>query len=493
MSNSAGLSSQAIRAQLSHPVVDADGHFLEVEPAFEEWFYEFAKELGGREAATELARRDGLLYDQRVQGRFENMDSRQRQQGGVNRPPFWSLPADTRDRATGYLPRLMYERLDEFGLDFCVLFPSRALPMVSIPEAELRQLAIRALNAYNAELYAEFSDRLRPVAVLPTHTPEEAISELEYVSGELNMKTVLINGIVHRPLESGGTRIDTLGLDSEYDYDPLWAKLVELRVSPTFHASGQGWGSRRSPSSYVYNHIGSFGASAEAICKSLFLDGVTKRHPEICFAFLEGGVGYACNLFADIVSHWEKRNGEAIRTLDPDLIDVAEMRRYFNEYGDDRLRRATEKMSKRLEQGEVRPQQLDEFAALGAKSVEDLRDLFVPRFYFGCEADDPMVAWAFASNLNPGGAELRPMFSSDIGHWDVTHMNGVLAEAFELIEDGHLDAEQFRAFTFENAVRFYACLDPSFFEGTAVEAEAAAVLANPAPGDIAPSRVNGEQ
>lgn len=471
--------SRALRAELDHPVLDADGHVLEIEPLFHEWFFEFARELGGREVAVELARRDGLLYDQRVQGRFHEMETEQRRRKGVNRPPFWSLPANTRDRATGYLPRLMYERLDEFGIDFAMLFPSRALPMVSIPEAELRQLAIRALNVYLTRIYAEFSDRLRPVAVLPAHTPEEAIAELDYVTTELGAKSVLINGVVHRPLETGGTRLDTLGMDSEYDYEPLWQALVDRRVSPTFHASGQGWGSRRSPSSYVYNHIGSFAASGEAVCKSLFMGGVTRRHPRLCFALLEGGVGYACNLWADLVSHWEKRNAEAIGELDPARIDPDEMKALFEKYADRDTRAAWPRIESWLAKGEPEPDPLDEFAALGVSNLDDLRDLFVPRFYFGCEADDPMVAWAFAENLNPGGARLRPMFSSDVGHWDVTHMDEVVAEAWELVDDGHLDRDQFRAFTFENAVRFYACLDPGFFEGTRIEAEAAEVLARP--------------
>jgi hypothetical protein len=68
------------------------------------------------------------------------------------------------------------------------------------------------------------------------------------------------------------------------------------------------------------------------------------------------------------------------------------------------------------------------------------------------------------------------MFSSDIGHWDVPEMSAVLAEAYELVEHGHLDADEFRAFTFENAVRFYASLDRDFFAGTSVEAEAKRVL-----------------
>jgi predicted TIM-barrel fold metal-dependent hydrolase len=470
-------SARALRAALSHPVLDADGHLLEVRPVFEEWFFDFAKELGGRDAAIALAKRDGLLYDERVQGRYDRLTPEQRWRQGVNRPPFWSLPADTRDRATAYLPRMMYERLDELGIDFAMLFPSRALPMVSIPEAELRQLAIRALNVYHTRVYEELSDRLRPVAVIPAHTPDEALAELRFVADELGAKAAMINGVVHRPLEGGGTRLDTLAFDSEYDYEPLWHELVARRVVPCFHASGQGWGSRRSPTSYVFNHIGSFAASGEAICRSLFLGGVTRRHPRLRFALLEGGVGYAANLYADIVSHWEKRAGHAIRSLDPARLDLAEMQGYFERYGDERTRAMLGRVREWLAQGEPAPEPLDEFAAVGAATVEELRELFASRFYFGCEADDPMVAWAFDDRLNPAGATLRAMFSSDVGHWDVPRMDGVLLEAWELVEEGHLDLDRFRAFTFENAVRLYGALDPHAFAGTAVEREAAAVLA----------------
>ena len=476
---SSAASSRSIRADLAHPVVDADGHYLELQPVFEDWFFEFARDLAGGETATALARRDGLFYDRRVQGRWEKLGIDESRRQGVNRPPFWSLPADTRDRATGYLPRLMRDRLDEFGIDFAILFPSRALPMVSIPEPELRQLAIRALNTYNAEVYAELASHLRPVAVIPAHTPEEALAELEYVSEQLGMRAVLINGIVQRPLASGGTRLDTLAFDSEYDYEPLWQALVDRKVVPCFHASGQGWGSRRSPTSYVFNHIGSFAASGEAICKSLFLGGVTRRHPALDFALLEGGVGYACLLYADLVSHWEKRNAKAIESLDPARLDLDQLCAEIERHGDERSRAALPALRSWLATGEPRPEPRDEFAALGATSAEELRDLFCPRFYFGCEADDPMVAWAFDERVNPQRAQLRPMFSSDIGHWDVPAMDAVLAEAYELVDHGLLDTDQFRAFTFENAVRFYGSLDRDFFAGTRVEAEARALLADP--------------
>jgi hypothetical protein len=60
------------------------------------------------------------------------------------------------------------------------------------------------------------------------------------------------------------------------------------------------------------------------------------------------------------------------------------------------------------------------------------------------------------------------MFSSDIGHWDVHEPADVVPECFELLESGTLTPEQFRAFTFSNAVSLYTRADPDFFEGTAI-------------------------
>jgi len=466
-----------LRARLGHPVIDSDGHLLELIPVLRGYFFDVARELGGSAAAIELARSEGLTFDERVLRPWSGRSEAERRERWASRPPFWSLPVEPAiDRATGYLPRLLHERLDDMGLDFAVLYPSRTLPIVSIPNAELRQLACRAVNRYHAELYAEFADRLAPVAVIPMHTPEEAIAELEAAKA-LGLRSALLNGVVHRPLADGSTRPDSFGIDSPHDYDPVWARCVELGLAPAFHASGQGWGSRRSISSYVYNHIGSFGASGEAVCKSLFLGGVTRRFPGLCFAALEGGVAWACSLSADLVSHWEKRNAGAMRRLDPAALDVDAVMGFMAKYGDARIREQLPAIRDFLQAGEPAPPRLDEWAAVGVERAEELADLFVPRFYFGCEADDPSVAWAFDARLNPFGARLRPLFSSDIGHWDVPDMLGVLPEAHELVDDGHITPDDFRELTFENAVRFYASLNPDFFRGTRVEREAAELLA----------------
>ncbi len=76
-------------------------------------------------------------------------------------------------------------------------------------------------------------------------------------------------------------------------------------------------------------------------------------------------------------------------------------------------------------------------------------------------------------------ARLNAFFSSDIGHFDVPDMTEVVPEAYELVEHGLLDEDDFRDFMFTNAVRLWGELNPDFFKGTAVEKQAAEVLAQP--------------
>ena len=51
---------------------------------------------------------------------------------------------------------------------------------------------------------------------------------------------------------------DFYGLDSDYDYDPFWAKVVELGVPVLTHYGSQGGVGRSSTSNYMFNHIGHF-------------------------------------------------------------------------------------------------------------------------------------------------------------------------------------------------------------------------------------------
>jgi predicted TIM-barrel fold metal-dependent hydrolase len=481
-----GISSARVRAGRAHPIIDSDGHTVEFEPAV----LDVLRELAGPEMVERYRRAGG---DGAMQWRLSDRERRERRSV---RAPFWVVPAEnTLDRATAALPRLLVSRLEELGLDFSVIYPSMGLVSIGYEDDGLRQASCRAFNAYHAELFRDHARFLTPAAIIPMHTPAEAIAELDFAVGTLGMKVVMMAGVVRRPLpaaerispEAGrlASWVDTLGLDSLYDYDPVWRRCEELGVCPTFHTGSQGWGARRSVTNFVYNHTGHFAAAGEATCKALFLGGVTKRFPRLRFAFLEGGAGWACALYADLLAHWEKRRAGAVGACDPARLDRALLVRLFREHGEKRQLARLDA----LEAGaSVRGDELDddypvdEFAACGIERAEDVRDRFVPSFYFGCEADDPMNAWAFDRRTNPFGARLHAIFGSDIGHWDVRDMREVVAEAWELVERGLLGEDDFRAFTFENPVRFWTAGNPGFFDGTSVESQARAVLASRASG-----------
>jgi hypothetical protein len=64
--------------------------------------------------------------------------------------------------------------------------------------------------------------------------------------------------------------------------------------------------------------------------------------------------------------------------------------------------------------------------------------------------------------------------TSDTSTWSIC--DEPLSEAYELVEDGFVTEDNFRDFTFTNAVKLWSTQNPDFFKGTRVEKEAAAVL-----------------
>src|SRR5438477_12298265 len=105
---------------------------------------------------------------------------------------------------------------------------------------------------------------------------------------------------------------DPIDIDTKHDYEPDRQTLRELRIEPSFHNGARSILLRNSPSNFCYNHIGHFASASEAMAKAIFFGGVTRRFPELNFAFLVGGAGWACTLYADLFWHWVQRRLDAI-------------------------------------------------------------------------------------------------------------------------------------------------------------------------------------
>ena len=463
--------SSDIHGRLGHPVIDSDGHMAEYLPSLAPFLAQEGLTLDHPALRRLVPPYGGTERSWHEQSPKERAATR------TPRGPWWSAPAGrTIDLATALFPALLHERLDEFGIDFGVVYPSLGLVFLHAEDEQFRRGACRALNRSNAEAFAPLGDRLAPVAAIPMHSPEEAVAELEYAVEVLGFRAVLCAGYVQRPFDALAGKdpevsryafwLDQFGVDSAHDYDPVWARAQELGVSIAFHSGFIGMTPYRSTTSYVFNHLSMLAEGQQSLAKSLFLGGVTRRFPQMNFAFLEGGVSWAAALYSDIVGHWEKRNLDALRrNLDPALVDRDLMVQMLTRFAPD---------TAGIRGGPARPAEpedmLDEWAACDVESVADIKARFADRFYFGCEADDPLTSMAFNTAVNPLGAELQVMMGSDIAHWDLPDMSEVLVEAWELVDHGLVDASAFERFVFTNPARFYTGTNPSFFKGTVVEA-----------------------
>ena len=461
-----------IRAGLKHPVIDGDGHWMEPIPIF----LEYLREVGGAAAVDQIRalwQRNGAWY---------RASPAERHHQRLRRMIWWGVTANTLDKASALLPSLLDERLPELGIDLAIIYPSFGLTINGIRQEDLHRAAARAYNMMTADMFAPYASRFVPVAIIPARMPDAAIEELEYAVGERGYRAIMLRGNQERPIaaaaegidpQKAAWYIDTIALDSPYDYDPVWKRCVELGVAVTQHSGSPFWPDRASITNFTYNHVGHFAESNHAFARGVFLGGVPHRYPSLNFGFMEGGVSWACQMCADMIEHWEKRRRAGLQH--PGETNLAELRELIGRYGDQRLKASADAIMGSLDvfrpecslEELGRPEHVvDDFEASGVNSKDDIRAVFSGNFYFGCEADDRATMWAFDPRM---GVRLRPVFSSDFTHFDVPDFREVIPEAYEMVERNWVTEQDFREFTFTNAARLHTRNNPDFFKGTVIE------------------------
>jgi len=112
---SAHLTAAQIKARLDHPIIDADGHWVEYGPVFTEQL----RKVGGDQAVAGWSAVGGGTRG------VLSMSVAERRRRRISQELFWGHPSkNTRDLATALFPRLLNERLDEIGLDFAIIYPT---------------------------------------------------------------------------------------------------------------------------------------------------------------------------------------------------------------------------------------------------------------------------------------------------------------------------------------------------------------------------------
>ncbi len=486
-----------VHRRLNHPVMDADGHWLELMPIFVQYLDEVAGPVKVDEFLTSLKTRFGHSW-------FA-VSPEERNSRRIPRPGWWTYTTkNVEDRAASMLPKLYRERLDDWGIDYAVVYPTMGLDLLRIEDADMRRPVVRAFNVMAADMFRLYADRITPAGICPLHTPAEGIEEAEYAVRQLGLKVLSMNCAVVRPLPADAAAetdpakrriyVDCLAMDSAYDYEPVWAKMVELKVAVTNHMGSMGWPDRNSPSNFVAIHLGHFAQANHLFARGLFMGGVTQRFPNLNFGLLEGGAGWACNLLTDLCSHWRTRNAKAVEeNCKPSNLDLVKLRKVMEEYtrGDKRFAgKLDELLTRNLEaqrpfmSAEALTERHvgeDDFSQVRIGSEDEVRRLFTQTIYVGCEADDPMTPVAFDPKYRFG---VKPILGSDISHFDVVDAGEVLEEAWETVEHGLMTEENFHDFTFGHAVALHGGMNPDFFKGTVVESAAQQLLGKAAAQDV---------
>src|SRR5579871_5005963 len=179
-----------IRAQLKHPVIDGDGHWVEPIPIF----LEYLREIGGAGTVDDLR----ALWRRNDEWYRASLPERQHKR--LRRAIWWGVTTNTRDKASALLPALLNERLPELGIDFAIIYPTFGLLINAIARDELHCQAARAYNRMTADMFAPYRKRFAPVAIIATRTPAQAIAELEHAVGELGYRAIMLRGNQERAI-----------------------------------------------------------------------------------------------------------------------------------------------------------------------------------------------------------------------------------------------------------------------------------------------------
>ena len=370
------------------------------------------------------------------------------------------------------LPALLHERLPEIGIDVAVVYASYFIVYFTFDDDEYRQVACRATNDHVAEMCVGLEDRLLPVASIPMHTLAEALAELEHCAG-LGYRAFVFAGAVTRRDGSGRTWVDTTSSRPATTTTPCGGCARRTAGPPPSTprawagAGGSPATTRSQPRGPLRPGVPRAGAGPAVL---------RRRHPppRPAVPVLEGGPGWAGSLYADLSSHYAKRNREttAPTTARPwtgrwwPSCSSATPAPGWPSASTGSTPRCSPSVprwprcpttSPALDGGEVDPTRIE--------------SIFSTQIFAGCEGDDPLNALLGLAQADLLGTRLNGILGSDIGHWDLPDAGSLIHETRELVESGHLDEADYREFVATNPARLWAGPEAAreFFVGTVVE------------------------
>lgn len=196
-------------------------------------------------------------------------------------------------------------QLDRRGLDAALISPSPTLFFYRIDPAVEAAFA-RRVNDEITAFAATAPHRLRPMGTLPMQSPDHALAELERITAELGMRSIMI-----------GCHIDGVAL-SEPQYRPVLRRAAELGVLILTHPYY--FGTKPGLEKYYLTNLVGNPLDTAVMAADLIFGGVMDELPDLKICLSHGG-GFIPYQIGRLV-HGQKvrREAQTITSSPKDLL-----------------------------------------------------------------------------------------------------------------------------------------------------------------------------
>ncbi|HWH80430.1 MAG TPA: amidohydrolase family protein, partial [Candidatus Binatus sp.] len=199
----------------------------------------------------------------------------------------------------GWSAQVQLDAMSEEGIDLAILYPSRGLNVLTIPnlEAEFAAALARAYNDWLFDFCQADKSKLVGAGMISPFDIADAISEARRCVEQLGFRAIFLRANI----------VNGHNWHEPY-YEPLWSALEELDVPLGFHEANNS-AARQVGDNFGYDfmlrHTYAHPVEQMLAVGAFCGGGILARHPKLRVAFLEGNCGWLPFLLWRLDEHWE--------------------------------------------------------------------------------------------------------------------------------------------------------------------------------------------
>jgi predicted TIM-barrel fold metal-dependent hydrolase len=210
----------------------------------------------------------------------------------------------------GWSAQVQLDAMEEEGIDVAILYPSRGLNVLAIPdlEPEFAAALARAYNDWLCDFCGADRTNLVGAGMISPFDIDSAVAEARRCVNELGFRAIFLRANI----------INGRNWHDPY-YEPLWSALEELDVALGFHEANNS-AARQAGDNFGYDfmlrHTYAHPVEQMLAVGAFCGGGILARHPKLRVAFLEGNCAWLPFLLWRLDEHWEQYGDQWAPALD---------------------------------------------------------------------------------------------------------------------------------------------------------------------------------